>query len=69
MTTLLYDEFNSCGEVRLMVGTGKYKLLTNAEIRDVLNAFECREKLAAMTIWLEKNNPDVFRMGIWEAIK
>ena len=35
----------------------------------------CNEKrkahertLAAMTAWLEKNQPDVFRRGLWDAI-
>ena len=26
------------------------------------------DKLRAMTKWLEKNQPDVFRRGLWEAI-
>ena len=26
------------------------------------------DKLKAMTKWLEKNQPDVFRRGLWDAI-
>jgi hypothetical protein len=27
------------------------------------------DKLKAMTRWLEKNQPDVFRRGLWDAVK
>lgn len=59
--------FDACGECRLEVGgKRKYKILTEYEIREVINAFECMRKLAAITRWLETNQPDVFRRGIWE---
>lgn len=29
---------------------------------------ELKRKLAAMTKWLDDNQPDVFRRGIWDAI-
>ena len=29
---------------------------------------ELKRKLAAMTKWLEDNQPDVFRRGIWDVI-
>lgn len=65
----LYREFDACNECRLEVGgPEKYKVLTEAEIRDVLNAFECRTKLAKVTQWLEANQPDVFRRGLWDAV-
>ena len=65
----LYREFDACNECRLEVGgPAKYKVLTDDEIRDVLNAFECRTKLAKVTQWLETNQPDVFRRGMWDAI-
>lgn len=67
--TTLYREFDSCGECRIEIGgPTKYKFLTEDEIRDVLNAFECRTKLAAVTRWLEANQPDVFRRGLWDAV-
>ena len=55
----LYREFDACNECRLEVGgPEKYKVLTESEIRDVLNAFECRTKLTKMTKWLEENQSD-----------
>ena len=66
----LYREFDACNECRLEVGgPEKYKVLTENEIRDVLNAFECRTKLAKMTRWLEANQPDVFSRGLWDALE
>jgi hypothetical protein len=38
-----------------------YALSLKAE-RDTL-----RDRLRAMTKWLEKNQPDVFRRGLWDA--
>ena len=28
----------------------------------------CERRLAAMTLWLQDNQPDVFRRGLWDAI-
>ena len=28
----------------------------------------CERRLAAMTVWLEQNQEDVFRRGLWDAI-
>jgi len=65
----LYREFDACNGCHLEVGgPEKYKVLTEAEIRDVLNAFECRTKLAKVTQWLEENQPDVLRRGLWDAV-
>jgi hypothetical protein len=33
-----------------------------------LSEEELRTRLAAIIAWLEKNQPDVFRRGIWDAI-
>lgn len=43
------------------------------EMRDWANDLQQQrdklsDKLKAMTKWLEKNQPDVFRRGLWEAI-
>ena len=67
--TTLYREFDACGECRLEVGgPEKYRFLSEDEVRDVLNAFECRDKLTKMTWWLEANQPDVFKRGLWDAM-
>jgi hypothetical protein len=43
------------------------------EMRDWANDLQRQrdslsDKLKAMTKWLEKNQPDVFRRGLWDAI-
>lgn len=65
----LHREFDACGECRLEVGgPQKYKVLTEAEIHEVLAGFESRNTLATVTQWLEANQPDVFKRGLQDAI-
>lgn len=40
----------------------------NTYVADAKKAFSNESKLAAMTRWLEANQPDVFKRGLWDAI-
>lgn len=41
----------------------------HAQISEMLRARDVLEKrLRAIVLWLEQNQPDVFRRGIWDAI-
>jgi hypothetical protein len=49
-------------------GLKKYKTLTEDELREVVIAFECVRKLAAVIRWIEINQPDAFKRGLWDAV-
>ena len=35
---------------------------------ETIRAHQLERKLAAAVVWLELNQPDVFRRGLWDAI-
>jgi hypothetical protein len=45
------------------------RLRNTADSKLVTRVRELETRLAAMTAWLEANQPDVFRRGIWDALR
>ena len=81
MTTLA-REFDACGECRLEIGgPRKHRTLSTKEIISVVSALEqsdekemsrlrdSERRLGLVMQWLAANQEDVFRRGLWDAIK
>jgi len=55
-------------EIELHNGTKEELAQAKEQLADLDRLKLCEKRLKAMTVWLEAEQPDVFRRGLWDAI-